>query len=59
MTTNYERIKNMTLKEMLKFLDEVTENPCINFCGGIAKCGYKHRCSYYINKWLSQKCEEQ
>ena len=51
---NYERIKTMTIKEMIKLLANTT-NYC-NYCAyKNSKCDY--RCSYGIKKWLLEECE--
>lgn len=57
MTTNFDRIKNMTLEEMAKFLDiPCGMGPCM-FCVGCPE-DIEHTCEPYIKQWLQSENEE-
>lgn len=62
--TNYQRLKNMSIKEMRKFLE--VYDKCI-FCSqndelaeellfGGQDCD--HQCDKHIQEWLEAKCDE-
>ena len=52
--TNYDRIRNMSVEEMVKFLS----GGCASFCTecGSVDCGVL--CEEGISKWLKQEAEE-
>lgn len=58
MTTNYEKIKNMTVDEMAKFLRNCDD--CYQLCVGAPICHNTNRtqyCEMFIKQWLEQECE--
>ena len=57
MTTNYEKIKNMTVEEMAKFLADFPEQSC-TLCGKWNKGCYLE-CDKYIKQWLQLESEEE
>ena len=57
MTTNYEKIKNMTVEEMAKFLADFPEQSC-TLCGKWNKGCYLE-CDKYIKQWLQSESEEE
>lgn len=60
MTTNYDRIKNASLNEMIEILCyKVTARLC-EYCAFKDNCeGEEHTsCKSYIRKWLQSESEE-
>lgn len=53
MTTNYEKIKNMSIEEMAKLL---LENDCENYCAANEYC-FKS-CEEGVINWLRQESGE-
>lgn len=57
MTTNLERIRQMTTEELAKFF-YATKNSCTTCVAKNHKCiGNKH-CIEFIKQWLEQEVEE-
>ena len=59
MTTNYEKIKAMSIKEMAKFLDDFGSNSC-DYCGSWQKESKNKcylNCDSYLKQWLEQEAE--
>lgn len=53
---NYEKIKNMNVKQLATFINQCESNPCVthciyanNFCDG--------ECIKNLNLWLQQEAE--
>lgn len=60
MTTNYERIKNMTVDEMVEFILKrpFTYITCNNCIGTKSEVECKERfCKGHIKQWLQQESE--
>lgn len=57
MTTNYERIKSMSVEEITKFLDVFSVNSC-DFCGNWTK-GCHFECEQRIKQWLESEAENE
>lgn len=57
MTTNYEKIKNMTLNEMARTLYETKCVYCIYFYSKSEEPCDIRKCLSNIVQWLEQECE--
>lgn len=60
MTTNYERIKNMTVEEMAKLLRNCDD--CYRICKMADKCDLLNKCfecEKGIKQWLQLESEEK
>ena len=55
MTTNYERIKNMTVEEMAEFLDWFSDDKTVIYS---PDNGYLPKHKVCIEQWLQQESEE-
>lgn len=56
MTTNYERIKNMTVEEMAEFLRKYTNcNFCNHFFGSVTCSNCKQNYERPYKQWLIRK----
>lgn len=64
MTTNYERIKNMTVEELAEFITNYMHCdtcPVTNECwenGGYTEKGDWNSCQQWYGKWLQAESEE-
>ena len=59
MTTNYERIKNMTVDEMAEFLTDsivCEECPAYDFCD--TEDATYENCPKFFKKWLESESEK-
>lgn len=56
--TNYEKIKNMSIDEMAKFLDELTERCCNNSCKDCPLCDGIYCCANEFEYWLNSEVKE-
>lgn len=50
---NYEKIKNMTVEEMAKFLDKITQRCVNNYCKDCPLCEGIYCCANEIEYWLN------
>lgn len=55
MTTNYEKIKNMSVEEMAKFMHKVSGGLNCDTCPVKGKC--RNICINNKKKWLKQEAE--
>jgi hypothetical protein len=53
--TNYEKIKNMTVEEMAKFLDELTDRCNASMCIDCPLCKGLFCCAKEIIYWLNSE----
>lgn len=53
--TNYEKIKNMTVEEMAKFLDELTDRCNASMCIDCPLCKGLFCCAKEIIYWLNRE----
>lgn len=53
--TNYEKIKNMSVEEMAKFMDIHSNYPCRHCIG----CESNIDCEQGIRKWLESEAENE
>lgn len=53
--TNYEKIKNMTVEEMAKFLEKLTDDCNANNCKACPLCRGIFCCTTEIECWLNSE----
>lgn len=53
--TNYEKIKNMTVEEMAKFLEKITDYCNANNCKACPLCRGIFCCTTEIECWLNSE----
>ena len=56
--TNFEKIKNMSVDEMAKFLDRITSRCSANRCEGCPLCEGIFCCPIEIGYWLNSEVKE-
>ena len=60
--TNFERIKNMSVEEMVEFLDAAVDCSCVTICNDFDKCRINNAiepiCKNHYKKWLESEVEE-
>lgn len=63
MTTNYEKIKNITVEEMAEFVKKDRCNFCDDYNTSLNKCTYHRYCSNKTSddvlQWLQSESEEK
>lgn len=61
MTTNYDKIKNMTIDEMAEMITNFNINSLCDYCVG-CECfseDDKDICEKGLKQWLEQGCEDE
>ncbi len=59
MTTNYERIKNMTVEEMAELFKKPAARYACKFCVGCPSEENEFLCITYIKQWLQAESEDK
>ena len=61
--TNYEKIKAMSIDEMVEFLEAVGDSPCTTICNNFDKCrlniSIERICKNHFKEWLEGEVEEE
>lgn len=61
--TKYEKIKAMSIDEMVEFLEAVGDSPCTTICNNFDKCrlniSIERICKNHFKEWLESEVEEE
>ena len=61
--TNYEKIKAMSIDEMVEFLENACDSPCTTICDNFDRCRLNNSiariCRNHFKQWLESEDEEE
>lgn len=61
--TNFEKIKTMSIDEMVEFLEAVGDSPCTTICNNFDKCRLNNSieriCKNHFKEWLESEVDEE